>query len=48
MRIQNDWQPVGQPIAAALGSFDGLHRGQRPISVGKTWGSRSRRRAPPF
>ena len=27
MRIQNDWQPVGQPIAAALGSFDGLHRG---------------------
>ena len=31
MRIQNDWQPVGQPIAAALGSFDGLHRGHSAV-----------------
>lgn len=31
MRIYRDWEPAGAPLAVALGSFDGLHRGHQAV-----------------
>lgn len=31
MRIYRNWEPAGVPLAVALGSFDGLHRGHQAV-----------------